>query len=106
MTEEAKKDTDIETQEEKDTEDDGTRLTWDGYSAEIIGWNHIPRTDYESIVEIERDSRYRIRLSNSNDHMCMVKIELDGVFIGKCITLYVIFIIMIQTTSKLAPWQL
>lgn len=71
-----------EHQEEED-DDSGTRLAWDGYSAEIIGCNHIPRTDYEAIAELERDSRYRIKLRNANDHMCMVKIELDGVFIGR-----------------------
>ena len=87
MTEEAKKDqkeTNVDAPEDKDSDTDNeTCLTWDGYSTEIIGCNHIPRTDYESIVEIERDTRYRIRMSNSNDHMCMVKVELDGVFIGE-----------------------
>ena len=81
MTEEAKK---VKDKEEKEEDvDNETRLSWDGYSAEIVGCNHIPRTDYEAIVELERDTRYRIKLSNANDHMCMVKVELDGVFIGE-----------------------
>ena len=84
MTEEAKKVKDKEEQEEKEEGvDNETRLSWDGYSAEIVGCNHIPRTDYEAIVELERDTRYRIKLSNANDHMCMVKVELDGIFIGE-----------------------
>ncbi len=53
------------------------------YSAEIIGCDHVPRTEFEALVQLDRDSRYRIRLSNANDHLCMVKVELDGVFIGE-----------------------
>ena len=78
--EEKEKDT---AENEEDDDDTETRLSHDGYSAAIMGCKHTPRTDYESIVELERDSRYKIKLSNANDHMCMVKVELDGVFIGK-----------------------
>ena len=53
------------------------------YSVEILDCKHVPRTDTEALVEIPRDSKYKIRMSNANDHMCMVNVELDGIFIGQ-----------------------
>ena len=54
----------------------------DGYGIEIIGYEHSQRTDTEALVEMPKDTRYKVRLTNANDHICMVKIELDGVDIG------------------------
>ena len=55
----------------------------DGYGIEIIGYHHSQRTDTVALVELPKDSRYKIRLTNANDHICMVKVEVDGVNIGQ-----------------------
>jgi hypothetical protein len=54
----------------------------DGYGVEIIGYEHSQRTDTEAVVELPKDIRYKIRFTNANDYMCMIKVEIDGVDIG------------------------
>ena len=55
----------------------------DGYGVEIQGYDHVLHGDIEGVAFIPRDSKYRMRLFNSNDHTCMVEIELEGISIGK-----------------------
>ncbi len=55
----------------------------EGYGIEIVSYKHSQRTETEALVEMPKDTKYKVRLTNANDHMCMVKIEVDGIDIGK-----------------------
>ena len=64
-------------------EDDGTVgiSTW-GYTVQLKGQQVLPWRETEGIMELDRNTSYKLRIQNSNDHMCMVRIEVDGVMIG------------------------
>ena len=55
-----------------------------GYGLEIQGYEHQASTDTEALVFLPQDTRYRIRLSNANDYMCMATVLIDGISIGQC----------------------
>ena len=63
-------------------------LMYDGYGLEIQGHEHQKNPDApcESVVFLPRDTKFRVRLSNSNDHECLVTLDVDEIDIGNYIT--------------------
>ena len=59
-------------------------LLYDGYGLEVQGHEHQknPNNSCESVVFLPRDTKFRVRLSNANDHECLVALDVDGIDIG------------------------
>ena len=60
-------------------------LTAGGFGVAVVGYQHKARADGEGVIEIPRNTIYKLRFSNANDHLAIVKIEVDGVHIGECL---------------------
>lgn len=62
-------------------------LLYEGYGLEIQGHDHVKlaKCPKESVVFLPRETRFRVRLCNTNDHECLVTLDFDGIDIGKLI---------------------
>ena len=64
-----------------------------GYGVEVVGQAHRPLGEGEvtAVVYLPRDTRYKLRLSNANNHLIMVRVEIDDVHVGKFMANCVLF---------------
>jgi hypothetical protein len=70
---------------EESSEEEPGGLYHQGFGLEIQGYPHRKHTHNQASVYLDKSSKFRIRLSNTNDFMTMTSVFVDGVDIGKVV---------------------